>query len=642
MYGKLGETVEETKTIASDTGDPEVYTTAYLFDTWGRLQQLTYPDGEVLTYSYDSGGLPRAASGIKEGVTTAYVTRLEYDQFEQRVFTKMGNGIETNQTYDPLDRRPATIKAGAFQDVSFLYDDVGNVTDVKNNVPPAPQNTLGGKVTQQFEYDGLYRLKKATGSWQYEPEKNDQYEMLMSYNKIHNITQKKQTHTVTKSGKDPKVQAKTTYDWAYAYAGPHPHAPATIGDRTFTHDLNGNQTGWQDPNNSQDRTIAWDEENRIQSVAENGHTTTFKYNDAGERVMKSGDQGELAYVNQFWTVRNKTEKTKHIFVGSSRLVSKVASGGGNGGDESAFYYHADHLGSTSFVTDDEGELYEHAQYFPFGEQWVLQQGNQSLPYLFTSKELDEETGLYYFGARYLDGRAGQWLSPDPAFNDHVGVVEESRGIYTPANLALFSYTVNNPLVMKDPDGRDWFKVDGKYTFYPGKTFRGQKGSEYLVEFVKTGVTENGAVVGTLTLYRQLDVIAEDKSTFSGGNGRPADDGTYNINLTVRNEPRFDKKGQLKVHWGIERFPDDIKDKSGTPHPEVLQTWGSMRARLLPSEGEDRGLYLHGKGPVYPKDVTHGCICHRSEDVLNALYGLDYTKTQLVPVQVRTAPPPEDK
>src|SRR5262245_38240641 len=74
-------------------------------------------------------------------------------------------------------------------------------------------------------------------------------------------------------------------------------------------------------------------------------------------------------------------------------------------DESAFFYHANHLGSTSFVTDEDGELYEHAQYFPYGEQWVLQQGNQSLPYLFTSKEPDEETGLYYFEARYLENQS---------------------------------------------------------------------------------------------------------------------------------------------------------------------------------------------------------------------------------------------
>jgi YD repeat-containing protein len=44
---------------------PKTYTTSYLYDTFGRLQQLTYPDGEVLSYAYDSGGMVRAASGVK-------------------------------------------------------------------------------------------------------------------------------------------------------------------------------------------------------------------------------------------------------------------------------------------------------------------------------------------------------------------------------------------------------------------------------------------------------------------------------------------------------------------------------------------------------------------------------------------------
>src|SRR5204863_7662365 len=61
-YGPLGEMVKQTFTIASDTqgnsaNSPEVYTTLYQYDTWNRLLKLTYPDGEILTYAYDSGGL---------------------------------------------------------------------------------------------------------------------------------------------------------------------------------------------------------------------------------------------------------------------------------------------------------------------------------------------------------------------------------------------------------------------------------------------------------------------------------------------------------------------------------------------------------------------------------------------------------
>ena len=92
---------------------------------------------------------------------------------------------------------------------------------------------------------------------------------------------------------------------------------------TYQYDLNGNQTGWDHVQNGTRRTITWDEENRIQAVADNGQTQTYRYDDAGERVIKRGAQGETAYVNQFWTVRNREVVTKHIFAGGTRLVSKL-------------------------------------------------------------------------------------------------------------------------------------------------------------------------------------------------------------------------------------------------------------------------------------------------------------------------------
>src|SRR6185369_13007393 len=132
-YDKLGQLIQETKTVASKTqgtsdNSPEVWTTHYLYDTWGRLQQMAYPDGEVLTYAYDSGGLVRAATGVKLGVTTPYVQRLEYDEFGQRAFLLVGNGADTAYSYNPLNRRLSRLTAGDFQDLNYTYDLVGNVT----------------------------------------------------------------------------------------------------------------------------------------------------------------------------------------------------------------------------------------------------------------------------------------------------------------------------------------------------------------------------------------------------------------------------------------------------------------------------------------------------------------------------------
>jgi RHS repeat-associated protein len=125
----------------------------------------------------------------------------------------------------------------------------------------------------------------------------------------------------------------------------------------------------------------------------------------------------------------------------------------NGQSEFIWYYHPDHLGSTGFVTDQNGELYEHVEYFPFGETWVQEHSNtQRTPYLYTGKELDEETGLYYFGARYYDPRTSVWQSADPIVATYLGG-QPNGGILNSRNLNLYSYNHLNPVGLVDPDGK---------------------------------------------------------------------------------------------------------------------------------------------------------------------------------------------
>ncbi|MBO5628995.1 MAG: RHS repeat-associated core domain-containing protein, partial [Aeriscardovia sp.] len=68
-------------------------------------------------------------------------------------------------------------------------------------------------------------------------------------------------------------------------------------------------------------------------------------------------------------------------------------------------------------------------------------GNWNTPYLFNAKELDEETGLYYYGARYLDPTGAMWLSVDPMWNND-------------PDKTPYNYCLNNPIKMVDPDGRN--------------------------------------------------------------------------------------------------------------------------------------------------------------------------------------------
>jgi len=107
-----------------------------------------------------------------------------------------------------------------------------------------------------------------------------------------------------------------------------------------------------------------------------------------------------------------------------------------------FFYHPDHLGSSSFITDADGEGYQHLQYLPFGETAVSQKLSWwSTPYQFTGKEKDDETGYNYFGARYYNSDVSVWLSVDPMSDKHPD--------YTP-----FAYCYNNPIRFIDPIGLD--------------------------------------------------------------------------------------------------------------------------------------------------------------------------------------------
>ncbi len=109
---------------------------------------------------------------------------------------------------------------------------------------------------------------------------------------------------------------------------------------------------------------------------------------------------------------------------------------------SSYFYHPDHLGSSSLITDGTGALTQHIQYVPFGEVFVEERTTSwSTPYKFNGKELDEETGLYYYHARYYDPRLSVWMSVDPLAEKY-------------PNVSSYVYVENNPIVYIDPDGRE--------------------------------------------------------------------------------------------------------------------------------------------------------------------------------------------
>lgn len=114
-----------------------------------------------------------------------------------------------------------------------------------------------------------------------------------------------------------------------------------------------------------------------------------------------------------------------------------------------YFYHPDHLGTSTFLTDANGVSYQFFLNLPYGETMAEQKGSgyYQNAYKFNGKELDEETGLYYYGARYMDPKLSIWLSVDP--------LAEEFPSWSPYN-----FVMNNPLRFIDPDGRaplDWYQ-----------------------------------------------------------------------------------------------------------------------------------------------------------------------------------------
>jgi RHS repeat-associated protein len=110
-----------------------------------------------------------------------------------------------------------------------------------------------------------------------------------------------------------------------------------------------------------------------------------------------------------------------------------------------------------------GKIYEQLEYTPYGELWVehLKTTIEAMPFRFTGKERDSETGLYYFGARYLNPQTSMWLSADPAMGEYVtspgtkmSDLPGMGGIYNTINFHSFAYAGNNPVNLTDPNGRD--------------------------------------------------------------------------------------------------------------------------------------------------------------------------------------------
>lgn len=573
FYGKMGEVTKTRRTMIVPNQAIATYVTQWTYDSHNRLLEMIYPDEEKITYSYNLGGQLEKVHGYKS-YGYDYVSKIGYDKFEQRTYLKYCNGAETFYTYDPQRRRlqNLTVNSGGntIMDNAYTYDAVSNVLSVVNGASVPQSGKAGGQMAHTYTYDALYRLVSATGTYTGADNKTASYTLAMGYDNMHRITSKRQILTQDNVQFDGSLNAG--YDLTYTYgtdAGKKfqlanvkdvnyrteetPSESENVNNsHAYEYDANGNLVYVNTSRTKKDgiadekaaeRKLKWDEENRLLASDDNGFVTNYWYDADGERTVKTSGESDQVYVNsEFAGGRTNTAKfslyvspylvanqggryTKHIYIGSQRVVSKIGDFDSYGSDprriqyagsetdglsvdykqkyvqqlqvikdnyatfavpyngednndyvdgkgfccndgslEAAqaramaraaknnfqegdsyekmqFYYHPDHLGSSSYITNLEGEVVQHIEYVPFGEVFVEERNNiWNTPYLFNAKEFDEETGLYYYGARYYDPHISLWITTDPIKNKY-------------PNISSYCYTANNPVRFIDPDGR---------------------------------------------------------------------------------------------------------------------------------------------------------------------------------------------
>ena len=576
-YGKQGEVTKTVRTVMASVADIRTYVYGATYDSWNRVQTMTYPDGEVVTYHYNAAGQVESMTSNKQGRQSVIVDRIGYDKEGHTVYTKLGNGTETTYTYDKQRERlqvmNLTTDGQTVMENRYRYDAVDNILGITNAANPTSltklnKAKLGGRSSHTYEYDELNRLVHANGK-----AKSASYDMVMSFGRM--------SEPLTKVQKVDSTTTAKSYNFAYKYEDSnHPTAPTQIGHDHYTYDANGNPTLVTNDSTNTTREMYWDEDNRLMVLSDNGKTSRYTYNAAGERIMKSYGTMEGVYINgapQGITFHetdnftlypasiisiNKNRFTKHYFIGDKRIASRIGTGlfnnvyGRNGsyvtagqqdyaermnqiqkqkeayykqqgiapgvptekgayGDpentgvgynavlselgnhdvpqgwiqtprpnttpntnpgppvswndptnpddpqagygyipndttkEETFFYHSDHLGSTSYITDDHANITQYDAYLPYGELLVDEHSSsEELPYKFNGKQFDEETGLYYYGARYMNPVASLWYGVDPLTETY-------------ENISAYIYCHSSPIILLDSDGRgDYYTSNG--------------------------------------------------------------------------------------------------------------------------------------------------------------------------------------
>jgi RHS repeat-associated protein len=393
------------------------------YDSAGRVVSITYPGSKTYSYEYDVAGDLLYVKDSAGNHLVDYSDFTALGQHKVAAFPKPDNvSIKTTYTYDLQTARLKTLltqrlvganPTDTYQNLDYQqFDGKGNIITLIDNK---------NSITHSYAYDALNRLTSANGN------NGTTYSQTYQYDLIGNITYKS------------NFGAGSTYSditYTYNYSN-KPHAVRSVAT---------DMPVYNDPVT----TIVYNFDNKPTSITKGSTAVLFTYDGNGQRVRKqSSVSGTTTYFGGLYEVRGGVE-TIHIFAGGQRIASVLADG-------RTQFYHANHLGSASVITDQIGGAKEQIEYLPFGEYRAPGETNGTIDYdtnfpdvfyTFTGQEDDDDLGLYNYGARLYDPLLGRFISPDRLVPDPVN----------PQSLNRYAYCLNNPLIYTDPSGEDFFAI----------------------------------------------------------------------------------------------------------------------------------------------------------------------------------------
>lgn len=494
----------------------ETFTSRTNYDALERPFQVTTPDHSILRLGYNEANRLqrvdvrlRGAESNGQPVWTPFVTNIDYDAKGQRRRIDHGNGVSTLYDHDPLTwrlkhlltrrhaaefptdcPRPAPIgwPGCQVQNLHYTYDAAGNLTHIRD----AAQQAVFFKnkrvePSQEFTYDPIYRLIRATGRELLRPPGGPAphthrdgprmgvqrpadgnalgtYTERYLYDAVGNIL------SMQHRGDDP---ANPGWTRAFTYAEASSLAANETNNRLshtqagngapehYLHDPHGNMIrmphlGGAHPAAS----MHWDARDQLHRIdLGGGGRVFFTYGADGGRVRKVWEKSpnlveERIYLGGFEVFRRRrgTERlereTLHIMDDERRIALVETRTVDTAGADPApaqlvRYQFGNHLGSASLELDDRARVISYEEYTPWGStsfQTVRSRVELPKRYRFTGRERDEESGLYSHGLRYYAPWLGRWTSSDP-----IGLGD---------GVNLYRYAGNSPLMYTDPAGTD--------------------------------------------------------------------------------------------------------------------------------------------------------------------------------------------